>query len=372
MADTKIKSLTGMRFVAILIIVVSHLEFLKNYSSFGGFYWQYLHNAILGVDFFFVLSGFGMMLSNINHFGFDIYNKLSIKSSLEYGIRHIKKIYPLYITTMLIMIPYYVIDATSHGKTVADIIVICILKWTACISLTQSLFGVIWLSHAFNSVCWFLSCMFCIYIVSPFFINVIKKFCTNINRIILLLVTLPVFSSVTAFLLNQIQKETCLNALVNYSPYRKIIYVLFGMVFAVLVSKYKHFFKIKHINYYEIAVFVISVLWFLFRRTVMFALPYISFVYIIDMIIVGLIILFLALNKGIISKILSKPKFVYLGELSMYIFLVHYPVRIYSERILCFLNLNEWYYAVLTVILIIIISYTISEFLYNKTKKENK
>ena len=370
MSNNRINSLTGMRFIAILIIVVSHLEFLKNYSPFGEFYWQYIHNATIGVDFFFVLSGFGMMFSNINHFGFEFLNKVNIKNSLEYAVKHIKKIYPLYIFTMLIMVPSYVISSVLCGKSVTTIIGMCFLKLTVSISLTQSLFGVVWLSHAFNSVCWFLSCLFCIYLVSPFFINVIKKFCTNINRILFLLVSLPVFSSITAFLFSQIQKETCFNALVHYSPYRRIIYVLFGMVIAIIINKYKNSVKIRNINFYEIAFLIISILWFFFRRTVLFAIPYISLIYIFDMAVAGLIIFFLALNQGIISDILSKPKFIYLGEMSMYIFLIHYPIRIYLEEICNFLNLKEWYIAVLITILIFVFSYGISKFLYVKFSKK--
>jgi peptidoglycan/LPS O-acetylase OafA/YrhL len=46
----------------IFVIVISHLEFLNNYSI-GNVYQQYFHNPTLAVDFFFMLSGFGMMYS---------------------------------------------------------------------------------------------------------------------------------------------------------------------------------------------------------------------------------------------------------------------------------------------------------------------
>ena len=59
----KIDALTGFRFMAIMVIIISHLEFIGEYEKIGLFYKTYIHNATLGVDYFFMLSGFGMMLS---------------------------------------------------------------------------------------------------------------------------------------------------------------------------------------------------------------------------------------------------------------------------------------------------------------------
>ena len=59
----RILSLEGLRVIAIFIIILSHLEFIGDLNNkFGDFYIKYLHNATLGVDFFFLLSGFGLML----------------------------------------------------------------------------------------------------------------------------------------------------------------------------------------------------------------------------------------------------------------------------------------------------------------------
>lgn len=59
----RIDALTGVRFWMIMIIVLSHLTCLRGEYPYSAFYNQYLHNATLGVDFFFMLSGFGMMYS---------------------------------------------------------------------------------------------------------------------------------------------------------------------------------------------------------------------------------------------------------------------------------------------------------------------
>ena len=62
-AKKRIDSLTGLRFWMIMIIVLSHLTCLRGNYPYSSFYNRYLHNATMGVDFFFMLSGFGMMYS---------------------------------------------------------------------------------------------------------------------------------------------------------------------------------------------------------------------------------------------------------------------------------------------------------------------
>ena len=365
MSSKKINSLTGMRFIAILIIVIYHFEFIKSHI-----YQNYLYNATLGVDFFFVLSGFGLMLSDIGRHGYNEYNVISFKNSIDYAVKHIKKIYYLYMATIIIGIPLFVYQTYTSGKAVSTIITWCVLKLSACIFLVQSLSGFRWLSHSFNGACWFLSTLFCIYLVSPFFINILKKICTNKKSIISLLIILPILSSIIAFIFNQVEKVTFFNDLVYGSPYRRIVYVLFGMVLAILIDKYKSSIKIKNISFYEIAVMLISLLWFLFRTTILSVLPYISIVYIIDMSVVGLIVFFLALNQGKISSILSCDKMVYLGELSMYIFLIHYPIRIYIRKIFDLIGFTGIYANITMILVIFIGTYYISKYLYERQKKK--
>jgi len=58
----RVKSIEGMRFVMMTAIILSHCEFLEN-TSISYFYSRYFHNATMGVDFFFIVSGFGLYLA---------------------------------------------------------------------------------------------------------------------------------------------------------------------------------------------------------------------------------------------------------------------------------------------------------------------
>lgn len=52
----------------IFLIILNRMEFLK-YCNFGDAYAMYWHNATIAVDYFFMLSGFGMMYSFLKHGG---------------------------------------------------------------------------------------------------------------------------------------------------------------------------------------------------------------------------------------------------------------------------------------------------------------
>ncbi len=79
----KIDALTGFRFMAIMVIIISHLEFIGEYEKIGLFYKTYIHNATLGVDYFFMLSGFGMMLSYQKKSNSPMINTIEIQNGLE-------------------------------------------------------------------------------------------------------------------------------------------------------------------------------------------------------------------------------------------------------------------------------------------------
>ena len=80
----RIPQLEGLRFIMCCIIILSHFEFLSN-SKIVGAYTNYFHNATMAVDYFFMLSGFGIYLSPKRL-------EKSYKSKIEFAKNKIKKI----------------------------------------------------------------------------------------------------------------------------------------------------------------------------------------------------------------------------------------------------------------------------------------
>ena len=56
-------TLEFMRVIMTGVVFLSHMEFLASYS-YGSVYTRFFHNATIGVDYFFLLSGFGLMASS--------------------------------------------------------------------------------------------------------------------------------------------------------------------------------------------------------------------------------------------------------------------------------------------------------------------
>ena len=113
--EEKIRTLTGARFFAIFLIVVSHFDFLTRYPI-GLFYSKFIDNATLGVDIFFMLSGFGMMYSNMKKNNLTNQH-IRIMDAIKFGVAHVRKIYPIYLATIILGIPLYLLGATlEYGR----------------------------------------------------------------------------------------------------------------------------------------------------------------------------------------------------------------------------------------------------------------
>ena len=176
METQKIKSFTGLRFIKIMVIVVSHFEFLETLNGFGNFYTIYLHNATFAVDFFFLLSGFGMMLGSISRTRIEEMKFPKISECLAYGIKHIRKIYPFYILTIIFGVCAKAVYAIYKSNFTFNFIWREIVKIIVNISVLQSATGMSFFTHAYNGVTWFLSALFCIYLISPILIFILRKF----------------------------------------------------------------------------------------------------------------------------------------------------------------------------------------------------
>ena len=104
------------------------------------------------------------------------------------------------------------------------------------LTLCQSCFGTISLSHGINDVCWFLSSLFICYIFSPLLINIIKKNITDYKKsIITMCTTILVILVLSGFalLIESINfNGFSFNDFFYGSPYIRLFYVLIGMLCA--------------------------------------------------------------------------------------------------------------------------------------------
>lgn len=139
-----------------MIIVFSHFEFLYDYGVFGKVYELFFHNATMGVDFFFMLSGFGMMLSSLRRDPNGTVPIGGIKGLITFGKQHVKKIYPVYVFFLLCGIPYEILTGyIEYGHSLMRQAIKCVILFLIDLTLLQTATGRKTFSHSLNGVCWF-------------------------------------------------------------------------------------------------------------------------------------------------------------------------------------------------------------------------
>ena len=98
-----------LRFIFTMIIVTSHVPILLNMLP------RYMPDSyrfdswVLGVDFFFILSGF-----------FFVYTKDKYQTITDFIIRKIKRLWPVMAFTVLLFFLLYFFGLPSYGKSVSD------------------------------------------------------------------------------------------------------------------------------------------------------------------------------------------------------------------------------------------------------------
>lgn len=321
--DRTILSLTGMRFVMTMVVVLSHMEFLYA-SGWNDLYGDYLRNAVPAVDFFFLLSGFGLML----HWD-DAQPAGTFRSALQGAVRRIRKIYPLYAVTMVLCIPYSMYSYWSSGETPGQIATAVVRRVVLCVPLLQSCTGIQSYSNAFNGVCWFLSCLFVLYIAFPYLARLGSALCVTLRRTLVSLGVTWALLVAAVLGLSGLEAGARFDNLAYGSPYARVFYFFAGILCARL---YGHLAPVLRRGRFwtplEWLCAAAVAVWFLARNTA--ALPAYA-VYSLDLLLVAALLVVLAFERGGLSAALGSPRMVLLGNASMYIYLLHYPLRLYGD-----------------------------------------
>lgn len=312
----RIPQLEGLRFIMCCIIILSHFEFLSNSKIVGG-YTKYFHNATMAVDYFFMLSGFGICLSQKRP-------GKSCKSKIEFAKNKIKKIYPAYIVSLMVMLPCTYIELRPYGSAInAGLKSLTLLGADA--SLLQSVTGMTFFSHSLNGVCWFLSCIFVCYIVMAFVIKKIDNIrskqeadvCFLISIIIVLLLSLAA---------SKIEQMNLSGGKINdlwYGhPAIRWWYLLIGAILGTLYKKT----DIEFGTLTEVGIASVACVYFVVRNTLLEIMNQ-NFLRFFDLLLCSMVLFGFSKGTGFISQALSNKRMLWLSRTTMYLYLFHYPVR---------------------------------------------
>ncbi|WP_161530837.1 acyltransferase [Riemerella anatipestifer] len=305
--------LTFTRFIVAVLLVFFHYHHNKIFVTNFDFIEKLKPHLNLGVSYFYVLSGFVMMLA---------YGNRSYVSPKEYYINRIARVYPLHILSLVLVIVVSLLVSLKYFEFYHFPDVSLILKH---VFLIQSWFPQSALT--LNEPSWSISVELFFYLCFP----ILHKFFfrkKNIKKISIILVLFWLISQALMImfyfspLYTEISKEgygfsaehlfLFCNPLFHLNQF--CIGLLFGKYF---INNYK---KVK--NNYDaaiIAVFTVTcIMVYCFRDLLVHnGLIAVNF---------AVLIFFISANEGKITKLFRRKIFVYLGEISFAIYLLQKPV----------------------------------------------
>jgi peptidoglycan/LPS O-acetylase OafA/YrhL len=149
----EIKPLTGLRGVAALNVMLYH--FFQHDAYLHSFVPSFVARGYLGVDIFFVLSGFVLAMNYAHHFK----DGLTFASCHNFFVKRLARIYPLYIVITVLFSLKYMYNFSGHSLEDYRLV-----DFAACVAMIQSWgFGFTNVSGA----TWSLSTEFFAYLVFP-------------------------------------------------------------------------------------------------------------------------------------------------------------------------------------------------------------
>ena len=316
--DNKIASLQALRAVAFLGIFLFH-------CSLG-----YL--GAWGAGVFFVLSGFVLTYKSI--MGGEKNNKyssISLGECISFSVHKIAKLYPLHIIMLLVSI---VLDYSSS-------IIAGSIKWGDLglqvlfdSTLTQSLIPVRSIYLSLNSVSWFLSTSFIIYLFYPLIIKLIKRSMTTTNYAIISILIVYVIQIIIAMITRNISFEYCdLQHYITYiCPFFRIGDFIIGCLLAIVYLKRKKSenenSKTLRFTALELGVVLLVIIGnHIYSKNIDFlgGTSWYKYSLLFTVSCTGCVWLF-SLKTGLLTKGMTNKPMIYIGNLSGYAFLIHQVV----------------------------------------------
>lgn len=292
-----IRPLTSLRFFFALMVFFSHLSFVQtDWAFYNWLKRNIFFEGYLGVSFFFILSGFVL--------SYNYQEKLKAKSitKKEFYIARFARIYPLHILTLIFMgASLYINNQFSINTFFPNLF------------LVQSFIPLQEYYFSYNSPSWSISNEMFFYMLFPFLFFKTNKKGLFFIAIFFWILILGIFNPPP-----EIHKTIFyINPIVRLSDF-----MLGIILFRLYQSNRLISFFQKYAHFFEILACIIFLLFLSLHNYVDRGYRY-SVYYWFPMLF---IIWVFANQKGLISKILSLPFFVFLGEISFGFYMFHFLV----------------------------------------------
>ena len=346
----RIEQLTFTRFIAAMAIVVFH--FGDHSILFTNKYVAFLFNqANVGVSYFFILSGFVMIVA---------YNNKDKIYFAEYLKNRLARIYPIYLLALLLFLIAFFVENLSNKIHISDLLL--------NISMLQA-----WVPSkalSLNYPSWSLSVEMLFYISFPLLYNFFYKK-SNLKNIAIWIVLFWIVTQIFFHLVVQMK--------VVEIPYFSVLDLKYHPVFhfnEFLIGNLLGLFYVQKLlgrekNYLTLILFLLLALVLLlkFRFGLNFHNGLLSVVF-------APLILFISLSTDKLTKIFTNPSLIFLGEISFGIYILQVPIwAIFSDyKLNKYLGLDyQKDFTVSFIIrLIILIVFSSLSYLYFETPIRNR
>ena len=340
MNKKSISTLTSLRFFAAFFVFSDHYLtrlFFIDPDKWGA------PLSYIAITFFFTLSGFVLTYAYQEAFE---QNKISKR---KFYLGRIARIWPLHILCLILTVPFAIEAFHIHFSQ-------SILYLIANILLLQD-----FIPHSadlFNGVSWSISAEMFFYLCFPYLLILAlkkKKLFNSLHALFFLCLIIAI-TYITPSLLDS--KFTLLNFI--HVSWPGIFYVFpfirifdFGCVI-FLYFCYKRFLKTNYrkrtYDYLEISAILFLILSYGLFQT---ALPILLKVDILYLPTTLFMILIFSVEKGTISRILTKPSFILLGEASFAFYMLQYPIGKFLE---CYLKTSLVLLTCFQLIILVLVS----------------
>jgi peptidoglycan/LPS O-acetylase OafA/YrhL len=302
-----LKPLTSLRFFAAAAVVFAHFGYV-------------FHTGGIGVAFFFMLSGFVLSLNYGSRF--TSFNAHSF--SRLYFLR-LARIYPLHVATMLMSLPLWIMrrEIPSWDDTLANL------------TLAQSWYPIGSRIFAFNGVAWTLSVEWFFYLSLPFIILLMHRMGLSKTKIRCLGVAIGAFllSYAAHRMMNHgVTNYTAMWWLLNISPMLHICTFVIGIGLGQWFALSSRSFSWTMISPTLLEVAALIVIAAVYAIYLHWGVNFAGGFEICFLPAFALLIITFARSSGLISRALSLPLFVRLGEISFSIYMIHQIVILFFNE----------------------------------------
>lgn len=331
----RIEQLTFTRFIAAIAIVIFHYGigvFPFNLKVVQ----QIFAQANIGVSYFFILSGFVMIIA---------YHEKSNIDFLSFMKNRIARIYPMYLFAIILIVLFNLIYSNTISYRQLLLNILTIQAW-----FPKDVFSI-------NYTGWTISVEFFFYLSFPFLFNVFYKK-LSIKKLYLPVFLVWIISLIVLLLVVysnlKLKYPNEAYSFFNCFPLLHLNEFLIGNLTGLFFVKYL---KNKVFDFDVLIVVNVLLIMLLMR---FFSFNLIFHNGLLAILFIPLIIL-LAMNKSGITKIFNSKICVLLGEVSFNIYILQGPIFIFSRKIFNSLEIkNEtlfFYSSFLALILISILSH---------------